>query len=159
MEPSFGPRRQKGTGGHFIITLQQYGNYLKADPQNWIRNRHYYGDARSRNQAGSGDTKKLVLPSRAHFPQFVKLIEDSGAGQAKDCANVVRFQAFSGCRISEANRVTGRHIDADRDEIVVRGDPETGTKNWAIRRVPMIPELKELHASLRLERPDEPPML
>jgi integrase len=100
--------------------------------------------------------KELVLPSRAHFPQFVKLIEDSGAGQAKDCANLVRFLAFSGCRISEATRVTWRDIDGDRDEIVVRGDPETGTKNWEIRRIPMIPELKALLSSLRQERLDEP---
>ena len=100
-------------------------------------------------------SKELILPSRAHFPQFVKLIETSGAGQAKDCADLVRFLAFSGCRISESHRVSWRDVDNDRDELVVRGDPETGTKNWEIRRVPMIPELKEFVASMRQERLDE----
>jgi len=99
--------------------------------------------------------KELTLPSRAHFPQFVKLIETSGAGQAKDCANLVRFLAFSGCRIGEAHRVSWRDVDWERDELIVRGDPETGTKNWEIRRILMIPELKELLASMRQKRLDE----
>jgi integrase len=101
--------------------------------------------------------KELTLPSRAHFPQFIKLIETSGAGQAKDCANLVRFLAFSGCRISEAQRVSWSDVDWERDELIVRGDPKTGTKNWEIRRIPMIPELKDLLASMRRARADEPP--
>jgi integrase len=44
----------------------------------------------------------------------------------------------------------------DKGEIVVRGDAETGTKNWSIRRVPMIPEMRELLERLRQQRRDEP---
>ena len=102
--------------------------------------------------------KELTLPSRAHFPEFVRLIETSGAGgKAKNCANLVRFLAFSGCRIGEAQTVRWRDIDWDREELVVRGDALTGTKNWEIRRVPMIPELKTLVSSMRQTRPDEAP--
>jgi integrase len=103
-------------------------------------------------------SKELTLPSRAHFPEFVRLIETSGAGgKAKNCANLVRFLAFSGCRIGEAQTVRWRDIDWDREELVVRGDALTGTKNWEIRRVPMIPELKTLLSSMRQTRPDEAP--
>ena len=42
------------------------------------------------------------------------------------------------------------------DEIIVRGDPEEGTKNSEIRRVPMIAEMRQLLEKLRRERPDEP---
>jgi integrase len=101
--------------------------------------------------------KELTLPSRAHFPEFVKLIEESGAGQAKDCADLVRFLAFSGCRIGEAQTVRWVDIDWEREELVVRGDALTGTKNWEIRRVPMIPELKALLSSMREKRADEEP--
>jgi integrase len=99
--------------------------------------------------------KELTLPSRAHFPEFVNLIENSGAGQAKDCADLVRFLAFSGCRIGEAQTVRWMDIDWEREELVVRGDAVTGTKNWEIRRVPMIPELKALLSSMREKRADE----
>jgi integrase len=99
--------------------------------------------------------KELTLPSRAHFPEFVYLIEKSGAGQAKDCANLVRFLAFSGCRIGEAHNVKWQDIQWDKEELVVRGDALTGTKNWEIRHVPMIPELKTLLSAMREERADE----
>lgn len=101
--------------------------------------------------------KELTLPSRAHFPQFVDLIENSGAGRAQDCADLVRFLAFSGCRIGEAKTVKWADLDWDREELVIRGDALTGTKNWEIRRVPMIPELKVLLSSMREKRANEAP--
>ena len=57
---------------------------------------------------------------------------------------MVRFLAFGGFRVSEARNITWNDCDFKKDEIVVRGDAETGTKNWGIRRVPMIPEMREL---------------
>ncbi len=39
---------------------------------------------------------------------------------------------------------------------MVRGDAETGTKNWEVRRVPMIDECRTLLERLRVERSDEP---
>jgi integrase len=64
--------------------------------------------------------------------------------------------AFTGCRKSEAAQITWRDIELDAGEIVVRGDPETATKNWTVRRVPLIPEARELFERMRAERNDEP---
>ena len=46
-------------------------------------------------------------------------------------------------------------FNIEKGEIVVRGDLETGTKNWSVRRVPMIPEMKAMLERLRAERADE----
>jgi hypothetical protein len=46
--------------------------------------------------------------------------------------------------MGEAAKVTWADCDFEKKEITVRGDLETGTKNWTIRRVPMIPEMTEL---------------
>ena len=100
--------------------------------------------------------KELTLPSRDIFPEFVRLIETSGAAQAQDCADFVRGLAFSGGRKSEVNRITWHDAEDYGEELMLRGDPETGTKNWEIRRNPMIPELKELFSSMRKGRENEP---
>lgn len=41
--------------------------------------------------------KRLELPSRQQFLDFVATIESSGGGQSKDCADFVRFLAYTGC--------------------------------------------------------------
>jgi integrase len=53
-------------------------------------------------------------------------------------------------------RITWGHCKWPEGEIVVQGDPETGTKNWESRRVPMIPEMSRLLKALHEERGDEP---
>jgi len=45
--------------------------------------------------------------------------------------------------------------DFQRNEILVRGDPQTATKNWSVRTVPMIPGMRRLLERLRYERPNE----
>ena len=47
-------------------------------------------------------------------------------------------------------------MDFDAGEIVVRGDANTGTKNWGLRRVPLIPDARNLFQRMRNEREDEP---
>ena len=42
-------------------------------------------------------------------------------------------------------------------KIVGRGDPETGTKNWTVRRVPMIPDARTLFGQMHSERNAESP--
>ena len=37
----------------------------------------------------------------------------------------------------------------------MRGDAETGTKNWELRRVPLIPDARALFQRMRSERADE----
>jgi len=100
--------------------------------------------------------KHLELPSREQFLRFVDEIRTAGAGQSKDCANLVRFLAYSGLRIGEAKHVTWADTDLVRRQLHVRGDPETATKNGEMRYVPMIPELERMLTESRAERPNEP---
>lgn len=101
--------------------------------------------------------KRLQLPSREEFLRFVEEIRTAGARQSKDCANLVRFLAYSGVRVGEAKYVTWSDANAVRHQLHVRGDPVTATKNGETRYVPMIPELEQLIAEMRKERSDEPP--
>jgi integrase len=101
--------------------------------------------------------KILHLPEAEQFEQFVGEIESSGSGHSRPCADLVRFLAFGGFRKSEAATITWGDCDFEKKEIIVRGDPDTGTKNWSVRRVPMIPAMLELLQRLRAERPDERP--
>jgi integrase len=63
---------------------------------------------------------------------------------AKPAAELVQFLVFGGFRIGEAKYVTWGGCDPQREEIIVKGDPETGTKNSESRRVPMIPDMRKL---------------
>jgi integrase len=71
-------------------------------------------------------------------------MERAGAWCSRDCADFVRGLAFTGCRKGEANQITWRDVDFDAGEILVRGDATTGTKNWELRRVPLIPDAQAL---------------
>jgi integrase len=101
--------------------------------------------------------KRLALPSRDEFLRFVSEIRTAGARQSKDCANLVRFLAYSGARIGEAKYVTWADVNFTRRELHIRGDPVTATKNGETRYVPMISELERMLTELRAERPNEPP--
>jgi integrase len=100
--------------------------------------------------------KRLELPSRAEFLRFVEEIRTAGARQSKDCANLVKFLAYSGVRIGEAKFVSWADANFERRQLHIRGDPETATKNGETRYVPMIPELEQMLKGLRSERPSEP---
>ncbi len=99
--------------------------------------------------------KKLQLPSKNQFMALVGAIEKADGGWNHRCADLVRFLAFGGFRKSEAAAITWGDCDLTKGEIIVRGDAETGTKNWSIRRVPMIPEMRQLLKRLREQRPEE----
>jgi integrase len=101
--------------------------------------------------------KELHLPDQEQFQQLVESIQRVNKRFSKGCADLVRFLAFGGFRRGEAANITWGDCDFEKKEIIVRGDPETGTKNWSIRRVPMIPDMIELLQRLLSERPDEPP--
>ena len=96
--------------------------------------------------------KQLKLPEPTQFEALVREIETSGSGFSKPCADLVRFLAFGGFRKGEAANITWDDVDFRREEIIVRGDPEGGTKNGEIRRVPMIPEMRILLEKLKAER-------
>ncbi|MDB6112656.1 MAG: hypothetical protein JWR69_4406 [Pedosphaera sp.] len=101
--------------------------------------------------------KTLRLPEPEQFEAFVKEIETSGSGFSKPCANLVRFLAFGGFRVTEAKFITWGDCDFKNSIITVRGEPETGTKgSGEPRRVPMISEMTQLLKRLRALQPDEP---
>jgi len=99
--------------------------------------------------------KQVTLPSSDQFLQIVNAVEHAGAWCSRDCADFLRGLAFTGCRKGEAAEIAWRDIDFAAGEIVVRGDAETATKNWTVRRVPLIPEARELFRQMRAERADE----
>jgi len=99
--------------------------------------------------------KQLTLPSGDQFVQLVDAVENAGAWCSRDCADFIRGLAFIGLRKSEAGQVEWRDLDFERGETMVRGDPETATKNWEVRRVPMISDARALFQRMRAERSGE----
>jgi integrase len=99
--------------------------------------------------------KKLKLPSRDEFLKFVHHIETGGSRDSKNCADLVRFLAYSGMRVGESKHVTWADVDFRKGKLHVRGDPETGTKNSETRLVPLIPELQTMLEKMRADRSEE----
>jgi integrase len=100
--------------------------------------------------------KELRLPEHRQFARLIGTVRSSGGRFSESCADLIQFLAFGGFRKGEAAQITWEDCDFTKKEITVRGDPETGTKNWTVRRVPMIPDMVDLLKRLRKERPDEP---
>jgi len=103
--------------------------------------------------------KEIVLPAT---DKFNALIEEMHAGHSRDsrnCADFAEGLAFTGCRKGEASEIEWRDFDFDANfdasELIVRGDATTGTKNWEVRRVPLIPDARALFRRMRSERSDE----
>jgi integrase len=99
--------------------------------------------------------KEIALPS---IDKFNALIAEMRAGHSRDsinCADFAAGLAFTGCRLGEAREIAWRDVDFGAGEIVVRGDAKTGTKNWELRRVPLIPDVRALFQRMRDERPGE----
>ncbi len=94
--------------------------------------------------------KQLTLPEPAQFEQMLVEIEPSGAGQAHHCADLVRFLAFSGCRLSKTRQVIWADVDLDRGQIVVHSAKVRKTSNSSASRVvPIIPSMRELLSHLQ----------
>ncbi|MGH7975622.1 MAG: tyrosine-type recombinase/integrase [Limisphaerales bacterium] len=96
--------------------------------------------------------KILKLPEQSQFPVLVQSIRKAGGRFSKDCGNLTEFLAYSGARISEATRVYGCDCDCENGKITIKGDPTTGTKNWEIRIIPMIPDMKRLLEQIHSEK-------
>lgn len=98
--------------------------------------------------------KELQLPEPDQFSKIIETIDGSGAGQAHHCADLVRFLAYSGCRISEARQVTWADVNTDRGEIKVRNAKRSRKSNGdEFRHIPIIPPMRELLDRLRLSKP------
>jgi len=116
-----------------------------------------YGNPAAALKRSKLHLKKLKLPTRQEFLKFVQTIETGGSRDSQNCADLVRFLAYSGLRIGESKYVIWRDVDFVKKKLHVRGDPETGTKNSEIRMVPMIPELENMLKQMRAERAGEKP--
>ena len=99
--------------------------------------------------------KQLTLPSREQFLQIVDHVGKAGAWCSRDCADFISGLAFTGMRKGEAAQVEWRDLDFAAGEVFVQGDAETATKNWTVRRVPMIPDARALFQRMRAERAKE----
>jgi len=99
--------------------------------------------------------KEIVLPNFKDFQKMVKVVKTGGSGFSKPVSELIEFLAYGGFRKGEARNVTWQDCDFSRREVVVRGDPETGTKNSEVRILPMIPEMQKLLKRMKAERPEE----
>ena len=100
-------------------------------------------------------SKVLELPTLAQFTAFIESIRSRNGRFSEACADFAQGLAFTGCRISEAARITWKDLDFAAGEIVVKGDPVDRTKNGEIRRVPMIPNARALFERMQSGRKDE----
>jgi integrase len=99
--------------------------------------------------------KEIALPT---IDKFNALIAEMRAGHSRDsinCADFAAGLAFTGCRKGEAGQIEWRGVDFEAGEIIIRGDAETGTKNWELRRVPLIPDARALFERMLNEREGE----
>ena len=97
-------------------------------------------------------TKALDLPERDQFRAVVDFVRNRSSWGPK-AADLVEFLAYSGLRLyTEVRHVRWEDIDWARKELVVRGSPETATKNWAIRRIPLLPDMLELLNRMKTQR-------
>ena len=99
--------------------------------------------------------KELRLPEPDQFIALVTHVRGNGSGKGGHCADAIEFFSYAGPRLKEAARIFGRDCSFLKNEIVIRGDPKTGTKNWEMRRVPMIPEMRTLLERLKAERGEQ----
>lgn len=100
--------------------------------------------------------KVLTLPSPEQFKKLIALLEGSKAWKKRDAAIVVKFLAYSGCRISEARRVTWSDVDLDHGFIRVHNAKLRNSSNHApTRDLPIVKELQDLLLGLKTERPQK----
>ena len=115
----------------------------------------YDNPALSAQRVKERTNKRIELPEFGQFDQLVAEVRRSGSRHSKPAAELVEFLAYGGLRIGEAKYVTWVDCDYHRGEIIVKGHPETGTKNSETRRVPMIPGMRKLLERMRSERAKE----
>src|SRR5258708_4868182 len=99
--------------------------------------------------------KEIALPTTEKFNAIIAEMRAGHSRDSMNCADLAAGLAFTGCRIGEASEITLRDVDFDAGETVVRGDSETGTKNWELRRVPLIPDARALFQRMFSERVGE----
>ena len=115
-----------------------------------------YGNPASEIKKVKIRQKILKLPEHDQFPALVQTVRKAGGRFSQDCGDLIEFLAYSGARKSEAARVVGADCDFANSRIAIKGDPDTGTKNWEVRHIPMIADMRRLLERVRSERENEP---
>jgi integrase len=101
--------------------------------------------------------KRLNLPTADQFNQLLKEIETSGAGQAHDCADLTRFLAFSGCRISEAKQATWQDVDWKNNELTIHCLKRRATsQEMRVRVIPLVPAMRQFLNQLNAKLQPKP---
>ena len=98
---------------------------------------------------------EITLPTLEKFNALISEMRLGRSRDSKNCADLAEGLAFTGCRIAEAREIAWRDVDFAGGELIVRGDVSTGTKNWGLRRVPLIPDARELFQRMCAERAGE----
>lgn len=94
----------------------------------------------------------LRLPEPSQFTALLDAIREVAPQAGTQTAQMVEFLAYSGCRaFSEAEFITWEDIDWQRLEIIVRGHPDTATKNSDVRRIPILPNMASLLNRLKAD--------
>jgi len=93
--------------------------------------------------------KKPTIPTQKQFEELLNYLDKSPYYKVKSSAKLIRLLASTGMRIGEAKRLLWKHVDFEKRILTIHGDPDTGTKNWRVRHLPLF---KELSAFLQKER-------
>jgi integrase len=96
--------------------------------------------------------KRLDLPSSDQFQAIVRSVSTIRARRSKDCADMVRFLAFSGARLREATALRWSDFDPARNRLTIAG---TKTE-CSDRTIPIFPPLAALVSEMRARRGAEP---
>jgi integrase len=99
--------------------------------------------------------KEIALPTIAKFNALLAEMRAGHSRDSRNCADFALGLAVTGIRKGEGNALEWRDVDFEAGEIVVRGDATTGTKNWGLRRVPLIPDARGMFERMRSERHGE----
>jgi integrase len=95
----------------------------------------------------------LVLPEPEQFQRLLAAVETAGSRHSHNAANLIRFLAYSGCRIGEARKVTWADVDFDHGTIKVWNGKRSRRSNQAeTRLVPIIPAMRQFLEKLRQEQ-------
>jgi integrase len=101
--------------------------------------------------------KPIRLPRAEQFDRIISLVESSGAAQAQDCADLIRFLAFTGTRISEAKQAVWSDVDWQENTLQIHSVKVRGAHDGDVTRViPLNPALKQHLERLRHEQKPQP---
>jgi integrase len=92
--------------------------------------------------------KRLNLPNSDQFQAIVRVVSTTRARRSKDCADMVRFLAFSGARLREATALRWGDFDLAKNRLTI-----AGTKTaCSDRTIPIFPPLAALVAEMQARR-------